>query len=149
MLTHLKSVQYFIFNHTEFSCHVTGRHNDHRQIFLTRLTNKCQFIFGHNSKVQNMFGKWIKYQSTKTTILDEPIWVNFSKIIFYKPFTVVLYKALQFSTGTKQGFKAEILETTFAFPKFRAVPWRFRVPILLVNHFVLKRSQKRKYRLFI
>ena len=44
--------------------------------------------------------------------------------------------------------KAEILETTFSFRKFRAVPWRFRVPVMSGNHFVTKRFQKRKYPLF-
>ena len=41
-----------------------------------------------------------------------------------------------------QGFRAEILEMTFSFPKFWAVSWRFRVPVLSVNHFVSKRFQK-------
>ena len=44
--------------------------------------------------------------------------------------------------------QAEILETTFSFPKFRAVPWRFRVPLLSGNQFVSKCFQKRKYPLF-
>ena len=38
--------------------------------------------------------------------------------------------------------QAEILETTFLFPKFWSVPWRFRVPLLSVNHFVSKCFQK-------
>ena len=40
---------------------------------------------------------------------------------------------------------AKIQETTFSFPKFWAVPWRFRVPVLSVNHFVSKQFQKWKY----
>ena len=38
---------------------------------------------------------------------------------------------------------AEILETTFSFRKFRAVPCRFRVPLMSVNHVVSNRSQER------
>ena len=38
--------------------------------------------------------------------------------------------------------KAEILETTFSFRKFRAVPCHFRVPLMSVNHVVSNRSQE-------
>ena len=42
----------------------------------------------------------------------------------------------------------EILETTFSFRKFRAVPCRFRVPLMSFNHFVSNRFRKRKGPLF-
>ena len=41
--------------------------------------------------------------------------------------------------------KAEILETTFSFRKFRPVPCRFRVPLMSFYHVVWNRSQNRKY----
>ena len=40
--------------------------------------------------------------------------------------------------------QSEIVETTFSFPKFRTVPWRFRYPS--VNHFVSKRFLKKRKR---
>ena len=42
--------------------------------------------------------------------------------------------------GWIANIQPEILETTFSFHKFWAVPCRFRVPLMSVNHVVLNRS---------
>ena len=68
--------------------------------------------------------------------------------VWHRPPTIQLYShghigsnlTWKFSNGN---MVAEIPETTFSFPKFRAVPWRFLVPLLSGNRFVSKRFQKR------
>ena len=49
----------------------------------------------------------------------------------------------QLAGSCKNDLNAEILETTFSFRKFRAVPCRFRVPLMSFNHVVSNRSQER------
>ena len=41
-----------------------------------------------------------------------------------------------------QAYMQRYRKQLFCFPKFRAVPWRFLVPLLSGNHFVPKRFQK-------